>query len=205
MTESDYLHVMRKLLGLSVKQDDNGEFIPEVLTLSREADNHFRLFREETELSLGDFGSFATIKDWAGKLPGAVARIAGLMHVVENSERQPIPAVISGATMQNAIQLGHYFASHATAVFGLMGRDESVALAEHIVGTIKRHNMQAFSRRDLHQQVRRRVDKPEDLDGPLKILVDRNYLREVPQAANGPGRKPSPTYETNPKITGMEI
>ena len=205
MTESDYLHVMRKLLGLSVEQDDNGEFIPEVISLSREADESFREFREEIELSLGDFGSFATIKDWAGKLPGAVARIAGLMHVVEHTERQTIPTVISGETMQNAIRLGHYFASHAIAVFGVMGRDESVALAEHIIGTIKRHNMQAFSRRDLHQQVRRRVEKPEELDAPLKILVDLNYLREVRQAANGPGRKPSPTYETNPKLAGMKI
>ena len=205
MTEADYTSIMRKLLDLPVRQCDNGEFLPEVLSLAREADDQFRAFRDEIEVSLGEFGIYATIKDWAGKLPGAVARIAGLMHVVEHVERQPIPTVISGSTIQNAIRLGHYFASHATAVFRIMGRDESVALAEHIVHTIQRHDMRTFSKRDIHQQVRRRVDTPDELDGPLKLLVDHNYIRDVPQSSTGPGRKSSPSYETNPRITGTEL
>ncbi len=151
LTEAGYLAVMRTLLDLPVRQNDNGEFIPEVLSLDREADHQFRAFRDEIEVSLGEFGTFATIKDWAGKLPGAVARIAGLMHVVECIERQPIVTVISGGTMQNAIRLGHYFASHATAAFQIMGRD-SVALAEHILHTIQRHDMRVFSKSDVHQK-----------------------------------------------------
>ena len=205
MTEADYTSIMRKLLDLPVRQGDNGEFLPEVLSLARDADDQFRAFRDEIEVSLGEFGTFATIKDWAGKLPGVVARIAGLMHVVEHVERQPIPTVISGRTIQNAIRLGHYFASHATAVFRIMGRDESVALAEHIVHTIQRHHMRTFSLRDIHQQVRRRVESPDELDGPLKILVDHNYIRDVSQSSIRPGRKSSPTYEANPKITGTEL
>lgn len=127
------------------------------------------------------------------------------MHVVENVERQTIPTVISVETMQNATRIVRHFASHAIAVFGIMDRDEEITLAEHLVGTIKRPNMKASSRRDFHQQARRRVTKPDELGGPLKLLVDRNYLREVPQVSNGPGRKPSPTYETSPKLTEMEI
>lgn len=162
------------LLDLPVRQNDNGEFLPEVLSLARDADDQFRVFRDEIEARLGEFGTFATIKDWAGKLPGAVARIAGLMHVVEHVECPPIPTVISGDTTRNAIRLGRYFASHATAVFRIMGRDESVALAEHIVHTIQRHDMREFSKQKLHQQVRRRVDLRDELDSPLKIwLVSR--------------------------------
>jgi hypothetical protein len=205
MTEAGYWSVMRALLDLPVQQNDNGEFIPEILSLARDADAQFRAFRDEIEVSLGEFGTFATIKDWAGKLPGAVARIAGLMHVVEHVERQPIPTVISGRTIQNAIRLGHYFASHATAVFRIMGRDESVALAEHIIHTIQRHDMRTFSKQSLHQQVRRRVDSPDELDSPLKILVDHNYIRDVSKPSTGPGRKPSPAYESHPKLFGMEL
>ncbi len=205
MTEADYTSIMRKLLGLSVRQSDNGEFLPEVLSLDRDADDQFRAFRDEIETGLGEFGIYATIKDWAGKLPGAVARIAGLMHVVEHVDRQPIPTVISGDTIRNAIKLGHYFASHAVAVFQIMGRDESVALAEHIIHTIQRHDLRTFSKRDLHQQVRRRVESPDELDGPLKILVDHNYIRDVSQSSPGPGRKSSPTYETNPKLIGTKL
>lgn len=205
MTEAGYWSVMRALLDLPVQQNDNGEFIPEILSLARDADDQFRAFRDEIEVSLGEFGTFATIKDWAGKLPGAVARIAGLMHVVEHVERQPIPTVISGSTIQNAIRLGHYFASHATSVFRIMGRDESVALAEHIVHTIQRHDMREFSKQKLHQQVRRRVDSPDELDSPLKILVDHNYIRDVSRPSTGPGRKPSPAYESNPRLFGMEL
>ena len=204
MTEAGYWSVMRTLLDLPTQHDDNGELIPEILGLSCESDSVFREFREQIEGSLGEFGSLATIKDWAGKLPGAVARIAGVMHVVENIERQPIASVINGATMRNAIRLGHYFQSHAIAVFQIMGRDESVALAEHIVHTIQRHDMHTFSKRDIHQQVRRRVEAPEQLDDPLRILVDHNFIREVQQTSTGPGRKPSPTYEANPKLAGSQ-
>lgn len=205
MIEADYTSIMRKLLDLPIRQSDNGEFLPEVLSLARDADDQFRAFRDEIEVSLGEFGTFATIKDWAGKLPGAVARIAGLMHVVEHVERQPIPTVISSSTIQHAIRLGHYFASHATAVFRIMGRDESVALAEHIVHTIQRHEMREFSKQKLHQQVRRRVDSPDELDSPLKILVDHNYIRDASKPSTRPGRKPSPAYESNPRLFGMEL
>ena len=205
MTESDYTSIMRKLLDLPVRQNGNGEFIPEVLKLGRNADDLFRSFREEIETTLGEFGIYATIKDWAGKLPGAVARIAGLMHIVEHVEHKLIPTGISGGTIQNAIRLGQYFASHATSVFQIMGRDDSVALAEHIVHTIQRHDMRVFSKSDVHQKVRRRVDTPDELDGPLKLLVDHNFIRHVPQASTGPGRKPSPAYETNPKLTGKAL
>lgn len=200
MIEADYTSIMRKLLDQPIRQNDNGEFIPEVLSLAREADDQFRAFRVEIEAGLGEFGIYATIKDWAGKLPGAVARIAGLMHVVEHVDRQQIPTVISGNTIQNAIKLGHYFASHAMAVFQIMGRDESFALAEHIKHTIQRHEMRQFSKQSLHQHVRRRVDSPDELDCPLRILADHNYIRDISKPTIGPGRKPSPAYESNPRL-----
>jgi replicative DNA helicase len=46
------------------------------------------------------------MSDWAGKLLGAVARIAGILHTVENIESDDIESPISGDTMQAAIEIG---------------------------------------------------------------------------------------------------
>jgi hypothetical protein len=36
------------------------------------------------------------------------------------------------------------------------------------------------------------------MDEPLEMLVRHGFIREVEQARNGPGRKPSPKYDVNP-------
>ncbi|MEI8383776.1 MAG: hypothetical protein WCJ09_26920, partial [Planctomycetota bacterium] len=80
------------------------------------------------------------------------------------------------------------------------GRDESTAMAEHILRVVQKSGWQEFTRQQLHHVVRRRVTNPDELDGPLKKLTDHGFVREVPQRKEGSGRKPSPMYEVNPQI-----
>ena len=98
----------------------------------------FTEFRQRIESPLGEFGELGGISDWAGKLPGAVARIAGLLHVAEYGLSGAIPDSISMSTMRSAIQIGEYFIGHATIAFAIMGRDESTAMAEHILRVIQK-------------------------------------------------------------------
>lgn len=102
--------------------------------------------------------------------------------------------------MRSAIQIGEYFIGHATTAFAIMGRDESTAMAEHILRVIQKSGWQEFTRQQLHQVVRRRVTIPDELDAPLRKLTDHGFVREVAQRKEGSGRKPSPRYEVNPQI-----
>ena len=197
---SAYDYLMRGLLSIHTPQDERGEWIPHVITLSSPATELFTEFRQRIESSLGEFGELGGISDWAGKLPGAVARIAGLFHVVEYCLSGAIPDSINTSTMRSAIQIGEYFIGHATTAFAIMGRDESTAMAEHILCVIHKSGWHEFTRQQLHQIVRRRVTTPDELDGPLKKLTDHGFIRPVEQRKEGAGRKPSPRYEIHPQI-----
>ena len=197
---ADYESLMRTLLEIQTPEDDRGEWTPRIIGLSPLATELFTQFRQRIESSLGEFGELGTISDWAGKLPGAVARIAGLFHVVEYAIALDIPDGISGDTMRSAIQIGEYFISHATTAFAIMGRDEATALAEHLMRTIQKNDWHVFTRQQLHQIVRRRVTTPDELDAPLKILTDHGFIRFDPLHRDGAGRKPSPRFEVHPRI-----
>ncbi|WP_083843073.1 YfjI family protein [Schlesneria paludicola] len=202
--EVEYDRVMRSLLEIQPQTTDSGDWIPATLTLSHDAYSEFKKYMIEIEHALGDFGDMATVTDWGGKLVGAVARIAGILHVVKHSERSSIPLEIDAEVMQSAISIGQYFRSHAARAFTVMGRDESFAMAEHILKVIKKNNWDMFTRRGLHQIVRRRVNDPDELDPALKRLVENGYLRQLDQIAQGPGRKPSESFSVNPIVHGMD-
>jgi hypothetical protein len=197
---ADYESLMRTLLEIQTPEDDRGEWTPRIIGWLPSATELFTQFRQRIESSLGEFGGLGTISDWAGKLPGAVARIAGLFHVVEHAISFDISDGISGGTMQSALLIGEYFISHATAAFAIMGRDEATALADHLIRTIQKNDWHVFTKQQLHQFERRRVTTPDELDAPLKILIDHGFIRLDPRHREGAGRKPSPRFEVHPHI-----
>lgn len=93
---------------------------PGFLTLSAEAQSALRQFRETLEPDLDrQKGQFASMTGWASKLPGAVLRIAGLIHCVEHRDEgaELYRSPVSGETMRRALQLGYYFLAQAAAIF----------------------------------------------------------------------------------------
>ena len=102
--------------------------------------------------------------------------------------------------MADAISLGKYFKQHAKAAFALMGADGRLSSAQSVWATIARHGLGDFTSRDLWLKVRRSFSKVTDLVEVLNLLVDLGYIRqvEVPKR-EGPGWKPSPRYEVDPK------
>lgn len=199
LVEVAYQNSMEALLKLPAEEDDDG-YKPRSLRLTQGADGAFCEFREHIEKAFLDFNSLSQIKDWGGKLPGAVARIAGILHLVAYTEYTEIPQQIEAGTLANAIRLGEYFVSHAQSAFRIMGRNEDRSLAELIVATLRRHNFVRFTKRDVHQIVRRHVDSPDALDRPLELLVEHGHLRELESAKQTKGRKRSPQFEVNPKL-----
>ena len=83
------------------------------ITLSAEAD---RLRSEHQELIEARLGrDWEDMRDWGGKLVGAVCRIAAILHCGVVS--QPLSVPISPETMEAAISVGEFLGSHAQAAF----------------------------------------------------------------------------------------
>ena len=147
-------------------------------------------------------GDLGNMTEWAGKLAGHVARIAGLLHVARHlTDSRYIQ--ISASTVDAAITIGHYFIDHARAAFNSMHLDERVFNAQHVLQWIKANNEPSFRLRDAYQALKgnRRFRTMARLRDPIELLTEHHYIRELQILQyRRPGRKPSPTYEVSPLV-----
>ena len=166
--------------------------------LSPQAQRVWEAFYDESERCLSPVGELHDLKDWGSKLPGAVARIAGLFHFAEHGQESPYNTV-SAENMEAAVTLGAYFADHARAVFAVMKEDAELAGARQILEALKRHGLRTFKERDILRTTS--ISKIADLKPGLEILSDRGWIRTISQSkSSGPGRPQGQTYETHPKV-----
>jgi hypothetical protein len=161
-------------------------------------------YADGVEALQAEGGALSTVRDWASKLSGAVARIAGVLHLCghagkdEPDEPEAWSAAISGDTVLAAWSIGEYLQAHALAAFGLMGADPVLAQARRVLRWIERSGRQRLTLRECHKNFPS-AGRPEDLLPALEILEGRGYLRRLPDPARyGPGRRPSPEFAVNP-------
>jgi replicative DNA helicase len=193
----EYRTHLRRLLLLPARSDD----APEVVLLDPAARVCFNEFAEWVEPKLGAEGELAGMPDWAGKLVGAVLRIAGLLHAAELGERPPWEVPISVSTMFRATKLGIYLIAHARAAFAAMGADHRVEAAKHALRWIRGRGEPFFTKRQAFEGLKGRFATVGDLEPVLGLLEAHEAIRrvEAPTSAR-PGRRPSPTFEVNPAL-----
>lgn len=184
-----------KLLEIPLPKD------PAILKLSTEAEMLFRELESWIEPKLQPFAELEPIADWTSKLAGATARIIALVHVADNFPNWDVP--IGLETAEKAVRLAKgYLVPHAKAAFYLMGADEQAEKTKRILRWIVQKGVAEFSKRQVHYDLQGTFKRADELDIPLRILVERNYIREreIPQEEGKAGRKPSPNFEVNPSL-----
>ena len=173
------------------------------LSLSPEAGAAFRAFTAWLEPQLAEGARLGHLTDWAGKLPGAVARLAGLLHVADRAG-QLVRTEIGPAVMERAIELGRYFLAHAVAAFGRMGADPRVSLARRVIKWLAENGQGIVTRRDIFNGCRGSFRTVDDMEPIERLLLNHGYLRVQTEAPpRGPGRPPSPTFEVNPHLLSI--
>jgi replicative DNA helicase len=147
-------------------------------------------------------GRLASISDWANKLAGRIARIAGCLHLAETETAEPWVSALSAHTLKSAISIGYgYFVPHALAAFSLMATDEQTARAQKILHWILRHDLKSFSLSDCRKVIFRDLKRSTDLLPATAILCDRGYIREISDSPAGKaGRPGSQQYGINPSL-----
>jgi replicative DNA helicase len=188
------------LLALPFAFTEDGLPTARLLSLSPNAQEALNRFEAWVEPQLAEFGDLGGIADWGGKLVGAVARIAGILHMAAfSSSRSPWEFSITLETIEHAIEIGTYLIPHAKAAFAEMGADAVLQGAKHILRWIEDKQLTVFTRRDLHQGLKTSFKRVEELDAPLSLLGERGYVRKRPDEKPAtPGRPQSPTYDVNP-------
>jgi hypothetical protein len=198
-------HLIRLAAIKPIQTADGDE--PHLLRLSREADDCLAAFQEEIEPKLAEGGEYAALRDWAGKLAGAVVRIAGLLHLADHAAIAPgFPVEVSAETVKRALMVGRYLIPHAQAAYSEMGADPEIEAARHVLRWIGKWVELGkdlfFRKQDVWQGTKGRFKKVSALEKTLALLCEHGYVRQaVKDASNRPGRKPGGIYEINPTIT----
>lgn len=105
------------------------EDAPEEWTLTGDALDLWQEFREQIEPMMRPGGELEPVMDWAGKLPGLVLRVAGLLHpLMRGLDCDEIGA----DTMSRALAIGWALIPHARAVFEGLGADAAQSDARRI-------------------------------------------------------------------------
>jgi hypothetical protein len=174
------------------------------LRLSPEADAIFQKFRDEAEKRLRPEGDLSGIADWGNKFPGNVARLAGILHLLENAPKnEPWKIPISASTIKSAIKIGDYYAQHALAAYGLMGADSQMELGRRLWAIIVAEKLTQFSLRDIYQK-KRKSFPISDLLTASALLEKMGYIHQNNATPSGKsGRPPSPLFDVNP-LTGTQ-
>ena len=171
-----------------------------IIRLSPEADEVRKSYQAYIEKKLGSEWEF--MRDWGGKLTGAVVRIAALMHAAE-CLGPPTDSPISAETMASATSLGEFFSGHAEAAYQLMGANESQADAKYILKRLSAVRLNRVTRSELTRLCRGKFGKAEDMTAALNILVERRYLQEV-ETDVGYNNRTQIAYFINPAMAGND-
>lgn len=91
------------------------------------------------------------MREWGSKYIGLVLRIAGLLHIAADGDGD-----IQMETVENAIQIGSYAFYHALYAYSILGADETVEKALHVVTKLRKLSVTRISRSDLYQKCRGR-------------------------------------------------
>ncbi|MCH8121064.1 MAG: DUF3987 domain-containing protein, partial [Planctomycetes bacterium] len=194
-----YQNKILDALRLEPNVNTDGKPCPHTVTVGGDALKQLDTFAMLVEKQLGPGGDFASMGDWAGKLVGAVCRIAGIFHgLIYAVSGNPAKTQIDAETMLGAIAIGEYLIPHAKAAFFEMGTDPAIDIARKILGWVFSKQIQEFTKRDVFNSLRGRIQKVVELDNPLEILTNHGYIRDISREHKWPGRKPSQKYKINP-------
>lgn len=199
-TRAAFAAGLRATLEWPPAQDDgNGESC-HLLRLVEDAHAEWLAFARAIEEQMKPGEKLEHCTDWAGKAPGALARLAGVLHGIRHAHGKPWETPIDAETMTAARGIMEVFVDHTVSALDLMGADPGIAAARSVWSWIERNRRARFCVRDAFNALRGSFPRMGPLLEALAVLEERGYLMVVKHAQNGPGRPPSPLVNIRPDI-----
>jgi hypothetical protein len=166
---------------------------PAVLTLTQTAQQAMQTIEAAVEPTLAGDGELAQLADWGAKYVGAVARIAGILHLAEHGPAKGPREPVTAHTVLAASRIGTYFRAAAVNAFAEMGADGATADAIYLLGRIRHLGQDEVSERDMYRAAKR-IGSKQDLKTAADRLVDHGYLVRLPIPESTGGRPGSTRY-----------
>lgn len=196
-----YMAGLRAMLDYEPANDEHGIEHPHLLRLSNDAYTEWYEFAQAIEVQMRPGRELEHFTDWAGKAPGAAARLAGVLHGIKHAHGTPWEAAITAETMTSALEIMAVIARHSLAALDMMGADPTIAAARHVWDWIERGRQSRFTVREAFNALRGTFPRVAMLRDALEALDERGYLVVIEPLRDGPGRPPSPMVRVRPEIT----
>ena len=196
-----YAAGVRAMLDWKPAAAEHGDEQPHMLSLSEAARAEHHAFDEAIEVQMRPGHQFEHFTDWAGKAPGAAARLAGVLHGIKHAHGKPWEAPITTETMNATLEIMATISHHSLAALDLMGADPSIAAARRVWDWIEHGRLAHFSVREAFNALRSTFPRARKLRDALDALQERGYVVVVNgPPRDGPGRPPSPVVRVRPDI-----
>lgn len=196
-----YERNLRALLQTSPAGENDGQWVPHRLPLSEEARTELFDFEDRTEERLRL--ELDTLKDWAGKLVGNTARVAGLLHLAGRVGEDDLwAAPVSSEAITAAVRLSRQLIPHAKTAFAAMSLDPEVRRERYVLRRIQEaDNPDTLTVREVHRLCSGKgwVEKAEDVKGVLRRL-EKYHLVQIEHRSSSNGRRPSPWVRVHPEL-----
>jgi hypothetical protein len=195
--QEDWNALIYRLLKSPINVGSNGSPAATRLTFAPSAYASWHDFQRLVEVQMREGNQLAGLRDWAGKLPGVAARIAGVLHCVtmDTSLDTRIPL----GTTEVALQLAAILISHALAAFGLMGADANAGIAGRVIRWASERGEAETTERDVFCAFQGTVKTMANLEPVLRLLEKHRYLRIEDRPTKG---RPSSVCVWNPAVVG---
>ena len=174
---------------------------PAILMLSPAAHKAMVEIETAVEPTLAGDGELASLADWGAKYVGAIARIAGIIHLAEHGSAAGPKMPVTAVTILAASRIGAYFKGSAINAFAEMGTDKGTTDAVYLLDRVHRLHQEEVSEREMHVATQSRFKKKDDLIPAIARLVDNGYLIPLPAPDPTGGRPASPRYRVRPTAT----
>lgn len=192
-----YDGILTSILNQEMANDSEGKSCPHILKITNDALQAWQSFAHTVEAGMREDGTFAHLTDWAGKLPGAVIRIAALLHIARHALVRPWEKEIGVEDMSAALRIADVLSAHTLAVFDLMGADPALDGARVVLRWIKREGKSEFTFRDCHYAHKARYKRTAELEPAIEVLTERHFIR--PRVVKV-SHRPSRVFEVNSAI-----
>ena len=167
-----------------------------IIRLSPEADKVRIEYAEYVEQRLGD--DLEHMRDWAGKLVGAMLRITALIHASEVTGKS-CETPVGEETIKSAIKIAECLCSHAMNAYKMMGADETLEDAKYLLKRLKNTGKSEISKQELLKLTNGKFPKVEIMEPAIDKLIEMNYIKRS-QIQSGKRGRPSETIILNPAI-----
>ena len=176
---------------------------PLTMTFDGPALGFFDTLLQRLHEESGTTGGEGLMAGWLGKGRGTVARLAGVLALLDWSEngQQDAPRTIRRETVEAAADLWrNYFQPHAEIVFGQAGKLDRDKHARRVARWLKITKPSEVSATSLRREALAQTLDAMETDRVIARLEEAGFLRPVPVAIGAKGGRPARRWFVNPAV-----